>query len=208
MRRTNALLPLIALTAAALACSTGGGLPLRDDFSSSLSGWSTSSGTEGSVEYADSQYVIAVEESNWILWGLAGEDGLSNIHVEVTAVDAIPDEQAGFGIICHYQDEANFYYLGIGADAYYTIAKFEADDAVPLVADGWSVSDKIEINADSYRVAADCGNGTLALYVNGELIASASDTTFTEGEVGLFALSADTGTAEVHFDDFLVETLD
>jgi hypothetical protein len=208
MRNKIVLLPLVALVMAGLACSTGGGLPLKDDFSSSSSGWSTSSGTEGAVEYSGDRYVISVLENNWILWGLSDEKGLSNLHIEITATDAIPDEHAGFGIVCHYQDDANFYYLGIGADSFYTIAKFEADEATAIVGDGWMESDKITANADSYRIGADCGNGSLALYVDGELIDSASDTTFSKGQVGVFALSADTGTAEVHFDDFLASALE
>ena len=63
-------------------------------------------------------------------------------------------------------------------------------------------------NAASYRIGADCGNGTLTLYVDGNQIASVSDTTYTTGRVGVIAWSGDEApAADVLFDDFVVTRL-
>ncbi|MBL0347244.1 hypothetical protein [Candidatus Villigracilis affinis] len=60
----------------------------------------------------------------------------------------------------------------------------------------------------SVRLGLDCGNGTLALYVNGQQIDSVSDSTYTQGSIGLFAATddQDSGT-NVTFDDYIVTKL-
>jgi hypothetical protein len=72
--------------------------------------------------------------------------------------------------------------------------------------DEWADSDLIAENADSYRVGADCGNGTLTLYVDGQQIASVTDSTYTVGGVALLAWSAEE-VADVTFDDFVMTKL-
>jgi hypothetical protein len=64
-------------------------------------------------------------------------------------------------------------------------------------------------NKDTYRVGADCGNGILTLYVDGQVIDSVPDSTYTSGFVGLFTWSGDNvSTADITFDDFLVTTFE
>ena len=60
-----------------------------------------------------------------------------------------------------------------------------------------------------WSVGVDCGNGTLALYVDGQQIDSVSDTTYSIGNVGLFTWSGeDVASADLTFDDFLVISLE
>jgi hypothetical protein len=74
--------------------------------------------------------------------------------------------------------------------------------------DQWGKSDQISANASSYRLGADCGNGTLTLYVDGKQIASVSDTTYTSGGVALLTWSGEEATnTNVTFDDFRMTKL-
>ena len=57
--------------------------------------------------------------------------------------------------------------------------------------DQWASSDLITKNASSYRVGADCGNGNLTLYVDGQQIASVSDASYTSGGVAVFTWSGE-----------------
>jgi hypothetical protein len=64
-------------------------------------------------------------------------------------------------------------------------------------------------NESSYRVGLECGNGKLSLYVDGQLIDSVSDGTYTDGSVGLITWSGnDISSADVSFDDFVVTSLE
>jgi len=65
------------------------------------------------------------------------------------------------------------------------------------------------MNKSSYRVGLDCGNGTLPLYVDGQLIASVTDDSYVNGTTGLIAWSGDNvSSADVTFDDFVIISLE
>ncbi len=219
MRNKFYFLPLVALMLAALACgggSSGGdsatpGGPkvlLKDDFSSSSSGWGTGSDTESSVEYDGGEYVIKVETDSLLVWGTQDEETLGNVHLAVNVRNTGANDPT-FGVICGYQDDQNFYYMGFGVDAYYAIAKYVNDELTIITSDSneWMLSDDIKENADSYKLEADCGNGRLTLYVDGKQIASVEDAGYQAGKVGLFARSFDKTGVEVHFDDFVATEL-
>jgi hypothetical protein len=58
-------------------------------------------------------------------------------------------------------------------------------------------------------VGADCGNGSLALYVDGQLIASVSDSSYTIGGVAVFTWNGLEATStDMSFDDFLMTSLE
>jgi len=66
----------------------------------------------------------------------------------------------------------------------------------------------IDTNTSSHRIGADCGNGTLTLYVDGKVIDSVTDYTYANGGVGLFAWSGlNISSADVTFDDFIMTSL-
>jgi hypothetical protein len=110
--------------------------------------------------------------------------------------------------MCHQQVTRDaFYYFGVAPSGGYTIAKAAtARDDVNLTT---GTSDLIPTDAESYRIGVDCGNGKLALYVNGQMIDSASDSDYTKGGVGLFTWSGDQNAgANVTFDDFVMTPLE
>jgi hypothetical protein len=92
----------------------------------------------------------------------------------------------------------------------YAIAKAVAgqNDIFLTNNDQWASSNAIKSNASSYRIGADCGNGVLTFYVDGQQIDSVSDSTYESGGVGLFTWSGKEGTVtNVSFDDFLMTQL-
>ena len=221
-RKKHFVIPLMVLALAALAalaCSAAGGgggitdpteVPslFKDDFSSSSSGWSTFTSDTGSVEYVDGEYVMGIFTNEWFIWGNP-EESFGNVHVEVTARNTGGATDTSFGIICNYQDETQQYYLAIDTQGFYAIAKTIPDQADFFLTndDDWGTSDDITKDASSYRLGADCDNGVITLYVDGIQIASASDTDYGQGDVGLFAWTADESNGEIRFDDFVVTAL-
>jgi hypothetical protein len=129
--------------------------------------------------------------------------------MEVTAVNNSTDSQAAFGLICNLQITNTSYYFAVTDAGEYAIGRYTLTGDSILTNDGeWKTSSLIASGADSYRLGADCGNNTLALYVDGQLIDSVTDSTYTSGNVGLFAWSGEqlNGT-NVSFDDFVVTKL-
>ena len=210
--------PLGLLWIAALACGSGTGptptasgpkVLLKDDFSKSDSGWVTGADSQSSVEYDQEEYVVKISDTGLLVWGTADEDNLAEVHVVVQARNVGSATDPTFGIVCHYQDDQNFYYMGIGADGFYAIAKYENDQLTILTDkdNQWIQSDKIKRNAAAYTLEADCGGGRLTLYVDGTRIDSVEEASFSQGRLGLFARSFDAAGVEVHFDNFVATEL-
>jgi hypothetical protein len=114
-------------------------------------------------------------------------------------------------LMCNQQTTTNdFYYFAITPAGQYVIAKAVTGQKDLFLTNNnqWEYSDFIQANASSYRVGADCGNGTLTLYVNGQKVDSISDSTYTSGGVAVFTWSGeDVASANVSFDDFLMTKL-
>ena len=182
---------------------------LEDDFASP--GWGTGTDADSSVEYVDETLQMIVNTKNWFVWSTPNDKDYENIHVEVTAINNDTDPTTAFGIICHQQVvDDSFYYFAITPAGQYAIAEasLAASDIFLTNEDKWEYSDFIAKNADSYRIGADCANGTLTLYVDGQQVDSVQDDTYTNGGVALFAWSGENSTtANVSFDDFLMTEL-
>lgn len=198
------------LVLASLACSVlGSGAVLEDDFSSTDSGWGTGTDNDSSVEYSNNALNILVNKDLYFVWSTPSDKDYENVHIEVTASNHSTDSAGAFGIICNLQLTNTSYYFAITGAGEYAIGKYTfAGDTLLTNGGEWGASDLIKSGADSYRIGADCGSGTLTLYVDGQRIESLSDTTYTSGKVGLFAWSGEemNGT-NVSFDEFLMTKL-
>ena len=189
--------------------SFGSDTLLEDDFSSSR--WGTGTDADSAVEYVDEALQMIVYKQNWFVWSTPDDQDYENIHMEVTVINNDTDPTTAFGIMCHQQViEDSFYYFAVTPAGQYAIAEasLAANDVFLTNDDQWEYSDAITANADSYRIGVDCGNGTLALYVDGQLVDSINDDTYTSGGVALFAWSGEeVSSANVSFDDFVMTEL-
>ena len=190
---------------------SGGDVILSDDFSSQQ--WGIGTDADKSVEYVNEALQIIVYTKNYFVWSTPDDQDYQNVHMEVTVINNGTDSTTAFGLMCNQQAGADnsFYYFAVTPAGQYAIAKAEegADADIFLTNnDEWANSDLIVKNASSYRVGADCGNGTLTLYVDGQQIASVSDSSYTSGGVAVFTWSGEEATnTNVSFDDFLMTEL-
>ncbi len=184
---------------------------LRDDFSSSQEDWGTLDTQNSSVKYENDSLHMRLFVKNYVIWSRPNDEDYSNIHAEATVINNHTDSTTAFGIVCFQQSEDwSFYYLAMTpAGEYAIIRATDGEDDVYLTNNGkWASSDLINQNADSYRVGADCGGGILNLYVDGQRVASATDSAYSTGHIGLFTWSGKNApTADVSFDDFLLTSL-
>jgi hypothetical protein len=219
------ILAIACLALAALACQAVGGgggdntpvasteaqpkILLSDDFSSAQ--WGIGTDADSSVEYANEALQMIIFTKNNFMLSTPDEQDYQNVHVEVTVINNDTDSTTAFGLMCNQQvADDSFYYFAMTPAGQYAIAKATVDQSDVFLTnnDEWANSDLIAKNAASYRVGADCGNGTLTLYVDGQQIASVSDSTYTRGGVGLFTWSGeDVASANVSFDDFEMSEL-
>lgn len=178
-----------------------------DDFSNSSSGWGTGTDSSSSVEYKDGGLHMVVYIPYFVTWSTQGLESYENVHIEASVKNESSDPEALFGIVCNEQGTSeSFYYAGVSPDGYYAFIKAAAGQEDVFLKDG--TSDLISAYSGSVRLGLDCGGGLLTLYVNGQQIDSVSDSTYTNGVIGLFAASDDENNgATVTFDDFVVTQL-
>ena len=228
--KTRIVMSVTFLALAALACQavTGGGtdtpssdMPdqspgspssigdviLSDDFSSEQ--WGTGTDADSSVEYSNNALKFFVNKDLYFVWSTPNGEDYENVHIEATARNDSTDSTGAFGIICNLQITDTSYYFAVTGAGEYAIGRYTLVDDTLLTNDGeWGTSDAITAGADSYRIGADCGGGTLTLYVDGQKVDSVQDDYYSTGNVGLFAWSGkQTDGTDVTFDDFLMTKL-
>lgn len=211
------LMALVGLIFATMACGIpsipglGSGPLLQDDFGGFDQTWGTGTDSDSSVEYSNSALNMTVYTPNYFVWSAPNDEDYSNVHIEVTVQNNSGDVNTSFGIICDQGiPSTNMYYFAITPNGQYAIARgaVAKDDFFMTGNDQWADSDVIPQGASSYQLGADCGNGVLTLYVNGQQVASVNDATYTDGNVGLFTWSSEDNTgANLTFDDFVVTEL-
>lgn len=190
--------------------SNANNMIMSDDFSTIR--WGTLTDENSSVEYANNALQMIVYKKNHFVWSPPDGKDYQNIHIEVTVLNNGTDSTTAFGIICNTQGStSNFNYLVMTPAGEYAIARAAEghSDVFLTNNDQWAASEQIPQNAASYRVGADCAsNGTLTLYVDGQQIASATDSTYPSGGVALMVWSGEEATnTNVAFDDFLMTQL-
>ena len=187
---------------------SGGDVILSDDFSSAQ--WGIGTDVDSAVEYVDEALQFIIFTKNWFVWSTPDGDDYENIHMEVTVINNDTDSTTAFGLMCNKSAGGDFYYAAVTAAGQYAIAKAVEGQADLFLTnnDAWADSDLIAVDASSYRVGADCGNGTLTLYVDGKQIDSVTDSSFSSGQVAILAWSGEEATnTNVSFDDFLMTEL-
>lgn len=212
---SRVLLAIAVLVSSSLACNVlsalGGGAILEDNFEGNSSNWGTGTDSESSVEYANGGLRMQVYTANYFVWSTPDDKDYENVHIEVTVINNGTDSTTAFGILCHQQTITDsFYYFAVTPGGEYAIAEaaLAATDVFLTNNDEWAFSEVITQNAASYRIGADCGNGTLTLYVDGQQIASVADDSYVNGGVGVLAWSGEEVTsADVTFDDFVMARL-
>ncbi|HSL45692.1 MAG TPA: hypothetical protein VK897_19820 [Anaerolineales bacterium] len=210
IKNAGILLAVAVLVLASLACSLpGSGALLEDDFSGGDITWGTGTDADSSVEYSNDALKFFVNKDLYFVWSTPNDEDYENVHIEVTANNNSSDSTAAFGIICNLQITNTSYYFAVTGAGEYAIGKYTFAGDTLLTNDGqWAESSQIASGAGSYRIGADCGNNTLTLYVDGQQIDSVSDSTYTTGNVGLFAWSGEQlDGADVTFDDFVMTKL-
>jgi hypothetical protein len=205
------LLALVLISSLA-ACNTSsitetlvqpGSVLYQDIFSNPKSGWGELATQAGAAEYVNGAYRIVVNQPNINLWSHPGMD-FATIHEEVSLMT--PDGPQGnrMGLICRLKDDKNFYFFAISADGFYGIGKMKDGVTSLLTGDQMQKHAAILTGTQINRVRADCIGNLLILYVNDILIGSATDSDFTNGDVGILAGTFDQPGVDVYFDNFVV----
>ena len=210
MRKKWSFLAIMSILGLAiLACGGEPAEPLpegvlfQDDFSDTSSGWDRVNVSEGVTDYANGKYRIYVNSTDTDGWANPGLNFTDTV-ISVDATKMAGPDDNDLGVICRYQDIDNFYQFIISSDGFYGIARV-VDGTQELIGETDLLpSDAIKLGNVTNQIQAKCVGSNLTLSINGEQIASFDDTTFTSGDVGLFAGTFSEPGTDIHFDNFKV----
>lgn len=195
---------LVGLPTATADSIAEGDILYRDDFSTFSRKWNTGNTSAGSRYYEDGALMIHVWQEQYIVWSTydhwEGSQGIVQISAQVKQSTG----KGGFGIICQYVNNRNFYALEVTEDGYFSIWKY-ADGQESYILD-WQFSNRIRTNAP-VRLTAECLGNHFKLAFNNVLLADVVDheaTSTPSGAVGLFANAWEVGGLIVAFDDFVL----
>ncbi|MDX1994750.1 MAG: hypothetical protein SF029_20370 [bacterium] len=179
-----------------------GELLLEEDFSTGY-GWEENASGGVEIGVQNGVYRMRTDVNQYVRgFGTARH---ADAIIDVEALQRTPDENNAFGIICRgglSADTGSGYYFLIGANGSYAILKGTNGDPQPLV--DWARSGAVREGAGTNLIRAVCVGDRLALYVNDELVAQTTDTSYQSGYTG-FVVAAGRGTvAEIAFDNLRV----
>jgi hypothetical protein len=212
----KALIAIAVVAAASLACSllsptvtnvqptTQSNILFADDFSSNSSGWAEVDEAAKFAGYSNGGYRMWLNTAQYDIWAYPGKSFDDPVSIEVDATKTAGPDNNDFGVICDFTDSDNFYFGLISSDGYALIGKKQGGTTTPLSADQMVPVDGILAGNMTNHIKFVCNNGALSLYANSNLVASASDTAFSSGDVGLRVGTYDEIGVDMLFDNFVV----
>lgn len=188
-------------TPAVVPPSRPGDILFQDDFESNTTGWDRVSNDIGIMDYDQGVYRMLVRQPTMNFWSTP-ERNFRDVRVEADVLRLSGPDENRTGLICRYQN-GDYYFFIISNDGFYAIGKFIGGNTILLGQSEMQSSEFIISNSINH-LRADCIGNTLAFFVNFNEIASAQDSDFSSGDVGLLAGSFSEAGVDVSFDHFVV----
>lgn len=211
MRRYVSILSILFVGILLSACGVlfppsykSGDVILADDFSSPNFQWDVwKSVDQSTVAYYEEGLVFVINSPNTDYVSVLNSV-YSNSRSEVFAANLNGMMNNGFGLVCRYQDDENYYAFLVSSDGYYGIIRVLYGGFTVLNSGKMQYSDLIRQGEAVNYIRADCVGNQLTLYVNSNQLAQVEDDVFSEGLVGLMASSFDEPGVAILFDNFLL----
>jgi hypothetical protein len=180
-----------------------GALLFQDGFSDSSSGWDRVRTEQGMTDYEGDRYRIVVNTTNADYWANPG------LYFQDVLIDLDAGKYSGpndndYGVLCRYQDKANFYFMIISSDGYYGIGKVQDGKQQLLEPPQLYHSEEIIPDEGPNHIQAICSGTVLSLSVNGQTLAITEDSSFNEGDIGLIVGSFAEPGVDIWFDNLSV----
>ena len=178
-----------------------------DDFSDTSSGWDRNDWENGTTDYANGVYQLVVKTDQHDVWSNPYRYFPGDVSVEVDATKVNGELDDDFGIQCRYSGEPsspNYYFFYISSDGFAVIGKYDQNGTTYLSSDQMQPTDAITQGYATNHLRADCIGSTLTFYVNGQMVAVATDSALADGDVGLIGGTFDIPNSVFEFDNFVV----
>ena len=190
-----------SLAVPAVATANPGDVLYQEQFENNNTGWARIANDNGIMDYDRGGYRILVRQPTLNVWSTS-EKNFSDVRVEADVIKLNGPDANRMGLICRYQG-GDYYFFMISNDGYYVIGKFIGGLTLLLGQSEMQVSDAIHTGTMNH-LRADCIGDRLTFFINFTEVASASDTDFPSGDVGVVAGAFSEPGVDVLFDNFVV----
>jgi S1-C subfamily serine protease len=175
-----------------------------DDFSNNVARWDQRTDAHGAVVISDGRYKVSSLDPNLRFIGrphLAFQD----LRMEIDAGLSEASTDGGYGLVCRYRNENNYYFFQIGPGTNAAIGKVLNGEEV-ILASQRNVK-AIQRNPAANRLQAECQGDKLKLMVNGKVVIDARDSEWTIGDIGVFVQGGESGGTAAFFDNLFAYLL-
>ena len=205
---------VLLLAATLLACAPASPTPtlspfegrnvlLRDDFTVPDVAWTLFDTAEGAAYIRQGELTLEDRGQGIGIYTQRLNQSWDDVVINVQLRQVAGTQNNWMGVLARQQDEQNYYLFALSADGYYLILRVKEGVATALA--GPTSDEYINPGQDANHLQVRCEGDTLALSVNGLLLASRTDDTFTAGQVALFADAiAAYETTTVAFDSLVI----
>ena len=178
-----------------------GDLLYQEQFENNTTGWARIANDNGIMDYDGGGYRILVRQPKLNIWSTS-EHEFGDVRVEADVIKLNGPDENRMGLLCRYQS-GNYYFFIISNDGYYVIGKFIGGMTLLLGQSEMQASEVIQTGTMNH-LRADCIGDQLTFYINFTEVASAADTDFPRGDVGVLAGAFAEPGVDVLFDNFVV----
>ena len=178
-----------------------GDILYQEQFENNTTGWARIANDNGIMDYDGGGYRILVRQPKLNVWSTSEKD-FSDVRVEADVIKLHGPDENRMGLICRYQG-GDYYFFIISNDGYYVIGKFIGGMTLLLGQSEMQTSEAIHPGTMNH-LRADCIGDKLTFYINFTEVASATDTVFAGGDVGVVAGAFSEPGVDVLFDNFVV----
>ena len=185
----------------AVPAANPGDVLYQEQFESNTTGWARIANDNGIMDYDGGGYRILVRQPKLNIWSTSEKD-FGDVRLEADVIKLNGPDENRMGLICRYQG-GDYYFFIISNDGYYVIGKFIGGLTVLLGQSEMQASVAIQTSTMNH-LRADCIGDKLTFYINFTEVASATDTDFPSGDVGVLAGAFAEPGVDVMFDNFVV----
>lgn len=175
----------------------------KDSFESQSGGWMTFNDGMGYAGYDEGGFRIKASIENYQFWSVPGLNFRDTMIFTRARKIGGPDNNL-FGLICRYQNDANYYSFVIGSDGYYGIFKIIEGQQTLIGQQHMDFSEDIHQGNAENAIQAVCKEEELILLVNGEQLLYVTDDALSQGDVGLIVGNFSMPGTDIVFDNFIV----
>ena len=173
-----------------------------DDFSDPQTGLSRYSTKDVTNAYDGGRYHITVVPADYYSYSSYTDKEFADLDLQVEAAKEEGPEDGSYGLILRLKDKDNFYWFEVSADGRYRFMDRKEGSWFTII--DWTPSDAIRQGSQTNLLRATAKGDKFTFYINGKNVATAIDSSFVSGRVGVFVATTEEGGVHASFDNFKV----